>query len=257
MSGSHYVYLYRTPSGKPKYVGYGHDVDRAISHARDSHNSALRGWLEAGNFDLTVAGPYRDEKEGLCVEAALISGLSPEYNRSRGNGPRFVPLGVPPLLSDRPGMAPLTLGDVGTKAKGALLVYLSPGDFLADGRPKFSPATPDDQIILHDMEQMWQIGGLIDQWKKTPVSAPKILVGAYGPIGHRFIVGAARIDTEGWGDPNLHVAGDRWRVPIMPGSSLDAGDLRGRRVAEVRFGRLAHLLHIWVDAQGSVLHPKS
>lgn len=249
------MYLYRTVSGKPKYVGYGHDVDRAISHARDSHNASLRDWLEAGKFNLTVAGPYRDKQEGLNVEAALISGLNPEYNRSPGNGPRFVPLGVPPELSDRPAMEPLTLQEIGTKTGGALIVYLAPGEFLADGRPKFDPAKPDDQTILHDMEQMWQIGGLIAQWKGNAALAPAILVGVYGPPNHRFVVGAAQIIAPPWDDLDLQIHG-RWRVPVKPGATLDAAELRGRRVADVHFGNLAHLLHIWIDGTGKVLHPE-
>ena len=70
---AHFVYLYRTRSGVPQYVGYGHSVQRALSHANHSHNSDLRTWLENDNFELTIAGPYRDEQEGKSVEAALIS----------------------------------------------------------------------------------------------------------------------------------------------------------------------------------------
>ena len=121
--GEHFVYLYRTPAGIPKYVGYGKTVDRATAHAEVSHNSGLRSWLASGQFDLTVAGPYGDRREALHVEAALISALSPEFNKSPGEGPGFVPLGVPPELGNRPSMAPLTVPQVGKIAGGALIVY--------------------------------------------------------------------------------------------------------------------------------------
>ena len=107
------------------------------------------------------------------------------------------------------------------------------------------------------MEQKWQIGGLIETWKESPAEGPQVLVGVYGPVNHRFIVGAARIDADRWNQAALHVSGDRWRLPLTPGTSLDECELRGRRVVGVRFGRLAHLLHIWVNAQGAVLHPPS
>jgi hypothetical protein len=256
--GSHYVYLYRDRSNarRPMYVGYGMTVGRAISHARQSHNAALRAWLGAGNFDLTVAGPYRDKAEGQHVEAALISALSPAFNRSPGTGPTFVPIGVPPTLSRRPGMTALTTAGIGQKAGGALLVYLAPGEFLPDGRPKFDPADPDPKIIVGHMEKRWQIGGLIDEWTKAAASGPKLLVGVYGPnVAHRFIVGAARIDIMKWQEPGLELGGGRWRVPIKPGSTLDAANLRGRRVDGVRFSNFSHLLHIWVDSHGVIRYP--
>ncbi len=80
------MYLYRSASGVPKYVGYGMNVDRALAHAGASHNAALRAWLDEEQFDLSVAGPYRDETEGKAVEAALISALRPEFNRRRAKG---------------------------------------------------------------------------------------------------------------------------------------------------------------------------
>jgi hypothetical protein len=41
----HFVCLYQTLQGDPVYVGYGHAVERALTHTGGSHNAALKGWL--------------------------------------------------------------------------------------------------------------------------------------------------------------------------------------------------------------------
>ena len=69
MSSKHYVYLYRDLAGKPKYVGYGQNVQRALSHTEKSHNQSLKALLAKNNFDLSMAGPYRSESEAKVVEA--------------------------------------------------------------------------------------------------------------------------------------------------------------------------------------------
>jgi hypothetical protein len=99
----HFVYVYRTtPKGPVRYVGYEHHVGRALSHAEGSHNPGLRDWLlHRDAFDLTIAGPYRDEVEAKAVEAALISAMDPKFNKAPGDGPKFVPVGVPGELSGR------------------------------------------------------------------------------------------------------------------------------------------------------------
>jgi hypothetical protein len=63
LASQFFVYLYRSASGVSKYVDYGMNVDRALAHAGASHNAALRAWLDEGQFDVSVAGPYRDETE--------------------------------------------------------------------------------------------------------------------------------------------------------------------------------------------------
>lgn len=55
MRDAHYVYLYRSTAGVPKYVGYGMSVERALAHTEHSHNQGLRSWLDQGRFDLSVA----------------------------------------------------------------------------------------------------------------------------------------------------------------------------------------------------------
>ena len=177
MAGKYFVYLYRTNSGTPKYVGYGTHVDRALSHPGKSHNPKLRAWLERNQFDLSVAGPYESAREAKCVEAALISSLSPEFNVAPGEGPRFRPIGVPAKLEERLSQPELSLRQLGRRTGGALLVYLSPGDFLKDGRRKFDPADPDDSVILHDIEGYWALHQLRKRWAAKPKQSPKVLLG--------------------------------------------------------------------------------
>ena len=133
MRKRNFVYLYSGSNGKPIYVGYGSTAQRALSHSGGSHNRRLKRWLEKGDFDLRIAGPYATEKEAKAVEAALISSMQPRFNIAPGDGPKFLPVGVPAHLGERPAMKPLTLRELGIKGKGALLVYLSPGEYLRDG----------------------------------------------------------------------------------------------------------------------------
>lgn len=259
---AHYVYLYRSgPGGKAKYIGYGDSAERASSHPGHSHNAELKKWLATATYDLTVAGPYRDAEEGKKVEAALVSAMRPEFNKEPGTGPKFVPLGVPPELSDRPAKEPVSLTDIGKHTGGALLVYLSPGDFLSDGRRKFDPADPDDETIRKDMEGVWDLGRHRDEWLDRPSEAPKVLLGIHGKNSKlRFVAGAAAIDSSRWFERDLWAKKanqERWKVPLVEHGDLDACELRGRRVTDVKFGRLSSLLHIWVDGAGVVRHPSS
>ncbi len=122
MSNKHYVYLYRDLAGKTKYVGYGQNVGRALSHTGKSHNQRLKAWLAKDNFDLSISGPYKSESEAKVVEAALISSMNPEFNIAPGDGPKFSPIGVPPELWERPRMKPMTLAEIGRETGGALLI---------------------------------------------------------------------------------------------------------------------------------------
>ena len=252
-----YVYLYRTQAGQPRYVGYGMTPARAMSHPGHSHNDEFRAWLSRGDYRLEISGPYRDEREGKAVESALISALKPSFNIALGDGPRFVPLGVPPELADRPSMSALDLPEIGRVTGGALLVYLAAGDFLRDGRRKFDPALPRDEDVLSNIEGVWEIGRHLDEWKADPSKSPQVLVGVHGKsVKHRFIVGAVAIDTASWGRADLEVPErQRWRVPVVRPIDLDRGALRGRRVEGVRFGQFSSRLHIWVDGDGVQRHP--
>jgi len=260
MSDKHFVYLYRDLVGKPKYVGYGKNVQRAISHTGESHNQKLKDWLAKDSFDLSIAGPYKSEAEAKVVEAALISSMNPEFNIAPGDGPKFSPIGVPPDLWERPRMKPMTLAEIGRETGGALLVYLSAGDFLRDGRRKFNAALPSDADAVSNIEKTWDIGSLIDKWKSNPDLTPKILLGIHGKVQHRFIVGALEIDRERLGDPEFIRHAKRWarprrQVPLLDGLNLDKNQLRGRRVEGIKFGAFSHQLHIWVDKNGRKRHP--
>ena len=257
----HFVYLYRDRTGRPMYVGYGHTAQRAISHKGGSHNKELKTWLGREDFDLQIAGPYSSEQEAKVVEAALISSMAPKFNRAPGDGPKFAPVGVPPHLWERPQMKPLTLGQIGRMTGGALLVYLSPGKRLRDGRLKFDAALPDDEIAASNIERSWDLRPLLDRWVERPQSAPKVILGIHGKVSHRFIVGSLLIDTENLGDEAHRLKAkrwprDRWRVPLLDRTDLDACELRGRRVDDLRFGQFSHQLHIWVDGAGRKRHPK-
>ena len=256
--GEHFVYQYLDrSSGATVYVGYGMATDRAISHAKTSHNDGLRAWLEKGEFELRIAGPYKSKEEGFAVEAALISAISPKFNKHPGNGPKFRPLGVPEELAERPSMAPMTIAEIGIQAGGALIVYIAPGTSMADGRPKYDPAHPDPATVAIDVEAWWQVGQRIKDWAADPASGPQVLVGAYGRPGHRFVIGSYQIDTTRWGvNPNGNTDNrGRWRIPLVDRTQQDAADLCGRRIDGLKFGRNLHDHYKFVAADGSVRWP--
>jgi len=260
MVAQNFVYLYRTLTGVPVYVGYGHTVQRALTHTGASHNRELKAWLVKNKFDLQIAGPYSSEAEAKAVEAALISSMKPCFNKAPGDGPKFVPVGVPPDLWERPQMVPLTLGQIGRQSGGALLVYLAAGDFLVDGRKKFDAALPSDEIAVSNIEKNWDITRLVEKWRIRPESIPKVLIGIHGKPSHRFIVGALEINRVAICDQeNLRHAKrwsqQRWQIPLIDRESLDFENLRGRRVSNIKFGQFSHQLHIWVDQSGRKRHP--
>ena len=257
-ASEHFVYLYRNEVGRPVYVGYGHDPQRALAHSGTSHNVGLGTFVEAGKFDLTIAGPYRDMREGKNVESALISALSPDLNKSPGEGKRFRPVGVPAGLADRLTLPPLTMEEIGSLTGGALLVYLAPGNMLSDGRKKFDMVEPDDADALSNMRGNWALTSHLDEWSGDPANGPQVLLGIHGSNPkHRFIVGAARIDVRRWGHPDLLVTkGKLWLVPLEVPEVLDAFSLRGRRVLDAKFGNRKQLGHMWIDGDGVKRHPK-
>jgi hypothetical protein len=260
VKNENFVYLYKDLSGRPKYVGYGHSVQRALSHSGASHNKELKDWLARDQFDLLIAGPYRSESEAKAVEAALISSMNPSFNLAPGDGPKFLPVGVPPELWERPQLKALSLSEIGRQTGGALLVYLAAGDFLRDGRKKFDAALPTDADAVSNIEKNWDIASLIEQWSKRPASAPKVLIGIHGKVKHRFIVGALEIDRDRLNDPDFIRHAERWarprrQVPLIDSTNLDMNEIRGRRVDGIKFGQFSHQLHIWVDGRGRQRHP--
>lgn len=241
------------------YVGYGNTTQRALTHSKGSHNLQLKHWLKKGHFDLRIAGPYASEKEAKAVEAALISSMHPRFNIAPGDGPKFLPVGVPPHLWERPAMKPLTLRELGIKGKGVLLVYLSPGDYLRDGRRKFDPAQPSDRTAFENIEKNWDLAPLIEIWRRSPDLMPKAILGIHGKVGHRFVVGSLEINQDQLCNSRnrrraARWARPRWRVPVLDPMNLDHAAMRGRRVEGVRFGQFSHQLHIWIDASGRRRH---
>lgn len=255
---AHYVYQYRYRSDGPvrtAYVGYGEDPARAISHARTSHNTGLAEWLESNKFDLRIAGPYPTKEEALHVEAALISAMEPTFNKDPGTGPKFRPLGVLADLADRPAEPPLTLSEIGKLTGGALVVYITSGAVMPDGRPKYDPADPDPETVVIDVEGWWQIDRYVSAWAADPASGPQVLVGVYGRINHRFVIGAYEIATDRWGDnPDENKkAGRLWRVPLTDRANSDASALCGRRIEGLKFGQSRSDHYRIVDGRGRVL----
>jgi hypothetical protein len=142
---------------------------------------------------------------------------------------------------------------------GALLVYLSAGDFLRDGRRKFNAALPSDSDAVSNIEKSWDLSGLMGGWLARPQTIPRVVVGVHGKPSHRFIVGALEIDRQRIGDIGNRRFADqwtrpRWRVPLVDQRELDVAALRGRRVSDIQFGRFSHQLHIWVDGNGRRRH---
>jgi len=254
----HFVYLYQSSSGRVVYVGYGRRTARSMAHPETGHPE-FRRWLSSNSHEVRIAGAYRDADEAKAVEAALISALEPRFNRAPGQGPRFVPLGVPLELAGRARMEPLGLRAIGRRARGALIVYLAPGDLLPDGRRKFDPSQPSDEDAVRNTERWWQIGNLQELWMDEPTTAPNRLIGVHGRIGHRFIVASLKIDRRRLGDEGFRHPrrSARWTIPLVDKTDLDSVGLRGRRVDGVKFGNMAHQLHIWVDHTGAVRHPHS
>jgi hypothetical protein len=165
-------------------------------------------------------------------------------------------VGVPSELADRSSLPRLSLAEVAQQAGGALFVYLSDAA-LTDGRTTYNPADPDDEVVRSNIEAWWDLSakGVVGQWQLNPDDAPAVLVGTFGPDpGNRFIVGAALIDCAAWGSAEQR-DDRRWRVPLVEPVSLDAFELRGRRLVHAGFGQFSSQLHIWVDSLDRTRHP--
>ncbi|MBK0421802.1 GIY-YIG nuclease family protein [Leucobacter sp. CSA2] len=250
----HFVYLYRSPGGKIRYVGYGESPSRALSHQDSSHNDRLKRFIESKDYSLEIAGPYGSREEGLHVETALISALHPEFNDAPGDQTRFRPLGVPGNLADRVPLEPLSESELGRIGRGALVVYLAAGDFMKDGRKKANPASPDVEIIARDCEKWWQVQRHMESWLSGESPVPQTLVAVFGPRpASRFIIGAFEIDRERFGrDPDRDRDGSNWVIPLLDRTNADAQGLRGRRLKPIRFGQGKHRIYHWIDGDGTV-----
>jgi hypothetical protein len=252
---AHYVYLYRAVgSRRIRYVGYGETPSRALGHSGGSHNPGLYKWLQEGEYTLEIAGPYGNELEGKNVESALISASAPDFNQNYGTGKRFLPMGVPPELAERVQHRPLTESEIATRAGGAIFVYLSAGQAMADGRMKANPAQPEVDVIATDAEAWWQIDRHMNTWANNAAQRPKTLIAVFGPNpSSRFIIGSFQIDTERLGAVATDRDGSYWRVPLIDRLDADAAGLRGLRIVSAKFGRGGHLFYHWLDAGGELM----
>ena len=112
---NHFVYIYRDKRGKARYVGYGENSARALSHKTETHNLKLHNLLLTEDLDLEIAGPFDSKTTGIAVETALISALKPDANSALAPGPkkyRFRPLGVRDEFVSRMVAPPLSLQDL-------------------------------------------------------------------------------------------------------------------------------------------------
>jgi len=137
---------------------------------------------------------------------------------------------------------------------------LAAGDFLSDGRRKFSMANPLDDDVLSNIRGRWDVERHRDEWLADLESSPQVLVGVHGPkVQHRFIVGATPIDSKRWFEEELRAPDirRRWFIPLLDPLELDACHLRGRRISGASFGQFSWMLHKWIDGDGVVRHPVS
>jgi len=254
----HCVYLYRDPNTqKIIYVGRGATPDRAVQHTGGSHNPGLRAIIEESDYSVELAGPYPSAEAAAAVEAALISALRLQTtqaaltNAAQGDGPRFRPFGVPASYAERLLLPPLAVAEVGVITGGVLIVRNSSGGDLAPGRPRLDPLYPQDDVIAENLWRFWLLDRLVPGWVADPSTCPKVILGAAGPVRHRFVPGASFIDTARIG------SGDPREVPLVQPLDLDACALRGRMLSGVRFdlGRQSHF--VWVTADGSVAYDTS
>lgn len=251
----YYVYIYRDPqSGEIRYVGKGKHragpgKQRVEDHAHSAQNVDFRRWVTRlkGNKQVPFVElfPCDSSEQALRVEAALISALwtdpatrnsSGLFNKVRGHGARFVPIGLPRQLADRHYQAPLTRQDLAGLG-GALVVYISPRDFQAefdDRRGAFVHYDLTDDDVRERILGWWQIGKHLEHWRAALSTAPALLIGVTGPPTRRWIWGAVRVSKNEWSGAEWQKGG-LYRIPA-DGKSVDARRLRGRLVLAGQVG---------------------
>jgi predicted GIY-YIG superfamily endonuclease len=250
------VYLYRDRNGTLRYVGRGATPERAQQHANGSHNAALAALIASGEYELEIAGPYNSYEIAAEVEAALISamrrpGKHELYNRVPGNGHRFLPLGVPTELAERPLQPPLSVSEIGQRTGGALIVRNSFGKDPEPGRPRLDPLRIDTRVLVDNIRRKWLIENLRPTWIAEPEVAPKVVLAAAGPLKRRYVPAAVYLDTDGWGA----VPAQELPLALHRSPELDACSLRGRLLSDAKFARGPVHHFIWVDASGVTQWP--
>jgi hypothetical protein len=261
----HYVYVYRSKSGKPLYVGYGASVVRSAAHlGKNAHNQKLTQALGSDGYTVEIAGPFGDELRARAVETALISAyrLEPTLcNVNKGHESwRFRALGVPNEFVrrvDQPTLDRDAWRSLAKKAEGIIVVNINDCD-LGDGRRGDLLANvPANAELAQRVDRYWQLRGHAERtWVSSSQRSPGLLVGVSGRGAMRMVIASMRIDRHSWGAAvsAAHPHG-LLAVPLLlkPDDKLDAYQLRGRRVdvnAGLRFGALRHELFIVIDAAG-------
>lgn len=238
----HFVYLYRDQSGKLRYVGYGEDSARALSHITQTHNIALEELLQKETLKLEIAGSFENKETALAVETALISALNPDVNIARGETRhRFRPIGVPLQFAARFDLPPLTREDLLSRLEvhqspTYLCVLIQNIDFEdehGNERRGYEPANPpSDAEILERVKRWWQLRWKLEDWSANPSQSPAVLLGVHGKPGAQFIIASILTDRETWHVPLQSKANEsRFEVPTLSTPNLDAGGLRGRRIS--------------------------
>lgn len=265
----HYVYIYRTKSGKPLYVGYGASVVRSAAHlSKQAHNKKLSAALrQHPDYTLEIAGPFGDEHRARAVEIALISAYRNEptlCNDNKGHlAWRFRPLGVPNAFVqrvDQPALGNDDLCALARRARGLIVVNINDRD-LGDGRAGDLLAhIPDDARIAERVDRWWQLRGhALRTWRDMPADSPGLLLGVSGRGALRMVIASLEIDRSGWGeaiDAGKHSG--LLRIPHDTANlrQLDRYQIRGRRIdigAGLEFGRFRHETFIVMDASGSTV----
>lgn len=263
----YFVYLYRHKDGRPMYVGYGKDPSRALFHVSGSHNDSLNNFLNSGEFDLSIAGPFGTEEMGRAIETALISTLRPECNIAPGpSNWQFRPIGVPGKFVHRPGLPPMMREDLiqvmDQHSYSSILFVLLNDQAFDDGRLGYDIANPPlDEVVYERMRKWWYVGRYVPGWVADNVTGPGLLVAVTGSFKHRLIAGCVEIDRAGWANAVWNEdAPLQFTVPVLAPSDLDACKLRGRRIAveaDLKFNTIWQEMFLLLNRDGSVIGGRS
>lgn len=256
---SKFVYLYSdVRTGTVFYVGRG-TANRVTDHGREDANTELAKRIAQDGY-IVESMDCGDAGAAKMVEGALISaGLEHakfSLLNKRREANQFWPIGVPRHLVGRSAERSLSAKDVVERVGGPVLfVYLTPGYINEPGRKEINPAKPDPEAVADRMRHKWYTAVWSDKWARGEGVPARALVGLIGEK-HRYVIGAVDLSGFEWSSLVEHGNQREFPVSVLPGSeptddALDAFQLRGRRVPNVKFGQGAHLAKLW-DAQGEV-----
>lgn len=239
MESSHYVYIYKDKKNTIKYIGYGKEARRAISHERKTHNASLSELINDENYNIHIAGPFDSEITARSVEAALISALTPNFNKKQERSEWcFRPIAVKKEYADRLIMKSIKKSDLLINHRQILFVKISNANF--EDRVGYDIASPpSDEAIVARVEKSWQLNKLLPKWCKNPKNSPSLVIGVIGSPGSQIIAAALEIDTNKWDEIEIGKH-SLITLPLKDKTMLDVDNLRGRkidRVVKLSFGR--------------------